>query len=241
MKQMLSFLFALSFCIVSYAQESQNEVIDKNEFGFELTDLIDGAVQLKYERLLNENITIGMGIGYKGVDGLIRLSGIDTDQIKTGDITYTGFKIISEVRYYINKTGVYGMDGFYFGAYVKYVNYRSDLDGTYINSSEESFLVEFDADLSVTSIGFMAGYKLPISKKMSIDFLIAGPGRGFHSYTLNNKRDLPDEFYEDLNEALDQYSLFDVLNGDFRFSDTTEKTKFNILSFRYGISIGYSF
>jgi hypothetical protein len=106
---------------------------------------------------------------------------------------------------------------------------------------EESFPVEFDADINITSLGFIVGYKLPISKKLSIDFLIAGPGRGFYNFKLTNRKDLPDEFYEDLNNALDKFSLFDLIDGDFRFESTNSKTKFNRLSFRYGISMGYSF
>lgn len=91
--------FSLLFYFVSYAQESQYEVINKNRIGLELTDLFDGAIQFNYERFLNEHFTIGVGIGYKGANGIIRLLGIDTDQLKTGAITYTGFKIIPEVRY----------------------------------------------------------------------------------------------------------------------------------------------
>ena len=206
-----------------------------------MSDLFNGAIQLRYERLLGEHISVGLGVGYKGDNGLIRLSGLDTEQIKTNEITYSGFKIISEFRYYLKKTGRYRIDGFYFGAYLKYSNYQSDLDGTYINDALESFPIEFDADIKVTSIGLMVGYKLPISKKLSIDFLIAGPGTGFYKFSFVNKKDLPDEFYEDFNKALENYSLFDLLNGDFRFEAANKNSKFNLLSFRYGISLGYSF
>ena len=90
-------------------------------------------------------------------------------------------------------------------------------------------------------MGFMVGYKLPISKKLSFDFLIAGPGTGFYDFSFVNKQDLPNDFYEDFNEALENYSLFDLLDGDFEFKSTNAKSKFTLLSFRYGISFGYSF
>ncbi len=202
---------------------------------------MNGSVQLRYERLLGFHISVVLGVGYKGKDGLICLLGIDSDQIKTSDIAYNGLKIISEARYYLNKSGQIGMAGFYFGSYLKHSNFQSDLDGTYINSSAESFAIEFDVDFNVTSVGFMVGYKLPVSKKLSIDFLIAGPGAGFHNFKLTNRKDLPDEFYEDLNKALEKYSLFDLLDGDFRFTSANSKSKFSRLSFRYGISMGFSF
>jgi hypothetical protein len=190
---------------------------------------------------LGENISVGLGIGFKGETGLVNLSGLDTDKIKTNDITFSGFKIIPEVRYYINKTQQYTMDGFYFGAYLKYSNLHSDLNGTYINDNQESFVVEFDADFSITSVGFMIGYRLPLSEKISIDFLIAGPGAGFYNFSFENKRDLPDEFYDDLNQALENYSLFDLLNGDFKFSSIDLTSDLILPSLRYGVSIGYSF
>ncbi len=241
MKKLLCTIIILFAGLTVHGQELDETKRTKNEIGIELSDFIDAAIQLKYERLLGEHISVGVGVGYKGDGGIIGLSGLDTDQIKTGDISYSGLKIIPEVRYYLNKTGQIGMDGFYFGAYLKYSNFQSDLVGTYIDSADESFVIEFDADIYITSIGFMVGYKLPVSKKFSIDFLIAGPGVGFYKFKIENKKDLPDEFYEDLNKALDQYSLFDLLDGDFRFESTNEKTDFNRLSFRYGISLGYSF
>ena len=239
--KILFLLMILLLCFQSNAQKPVSEKVSKNEIGIEVSDFIDGAFQFKYERLLGKHISVNLGLGYKGKHGLIRLSGLDTDQIKTSDITYSGLKIIPEVRYYINNAEQYGMDGFYFGAYLKFTNYQSDLNGTYINDALESFIIEFDADIKVSSVGFMVGYKLPLSNRFSIDFLIAGPGAGFYKFSFVNKRDLPDEFYEDLNKALEQYSLFDVLDGDFKFRSTNKTSKFTIPSFRYGISLGYSF
>ena len=71
------------------------------------------------------------------------------------------------------------MNGFYFGAYLKHSNFKSNLNGEYINESDESFIIEFDAKIKVTSIGLMVGYKLPISKRFSIDFLILAVNKQF--------------------------------------------------------------
>ena len=241
MKNLVFIVIILLTFVHVNGQDLDEELKAKNEIGIELSDLINGAYQFKYERLLGDHMSISLGLGYKGKNGLIKLSGLDTEQIKTNEITFSGLKIIPEFRYYLKKTERYGMDGFYFGAYLKYSNFQSDLDGTYINDAQESFEIEFDADIKVTSIGFMVGYKLPISKKFSIDFLIAGPGSGSYKFSFVNKKDLPDEFYEDFNTALENYSLFDFLDGDFRFQDANKKTKFRMFSFRYGISLGYSF
>ncbi len=240
MKNLIFTIIFLITIVNIHGQDLDEENISKSEIGLELSDLIDGSYQLKYERLIGEHISISLGLAYKGDEGLIKLSGLDTEQIKTNEITYSGLKIIPEFRYYLNSNGHTGMDGFYFGAYLKYSKFQSDLNGTYINDASESFEIDFDADIKVTSIGLMVGYKLPVSERFSVDFLIAGPGSGSYKFSFVNKKDLPDEFYEDFNTALENYSVFDLLDGDFRFKDTDKNSKFNLFSFRYGISLGYS-
>lgn len=248
MKQLLIIMKALLFVLivslispVVHSQELDEIKEFKNELAIEVVAIVDGSLQIRYERLIREHISVSLGVGYKGDNGLISRSGLDREKIKTGGITYSGLRIIPEVRYYLNNNRHTGMDGFYFGAYLKYSNYQTDLDGTYINDALDEFDIEFDADIKVTSIGLMVGYKLPVSKRFSIDFLIAGPGTGSYNFSFENKKDLPDEFYEDFNTALENYSLFDFLDGDFRFSSTNNDSKFSMFSFRYGISLGYSF
>lgn len=240
-KKLVTLTFLL-FVLSVQSQDLNDEIQEsKNEISLVISDLIDGAFQLKYERLVGDHVSVSFGLGYKGEDGIISLLGLDTEKIKTGDIKYSGLKLIPELRYYLKKTTQYGMDGFYFGAYLKFSNFKSDLNGTYINDADESFDIDFDADIDVVSLGFMLGYKLPLSEKFSLDFLIAGPGAGFYKFSLVNREDLPDEFYEDFNKALENYSLFDLLDGDFRFDSVNKKSKFTIPTFRYGISLGYSF
>ncbi len=243
MKKLLFALIIVFNVLITQGQnQNQNDRVgSKNQIGLTVTDLINGTLQLNYERLLGKHISVNLGVGLKGEEGLVSLSGLDTEQLKTNDITYSGFKIIPEVRYYLNKTQTNKLDGFYFGAYLKYTQFQSDLIGTYINDAQETFDIEFDANIKVTSVGFMVGYKLPLSKRFYLDFLIAGPGAGFYNFSFENKKDLPEEFYEDFNAALDKYSIFDLLSGDFRFNSTNKKSDFVLPSFRYGITLAYSF
>jgi len=234
--KLLTILFLISSVAIS--QEAEENAY-KNEIGVDIIDLIDGTLQVSYERALGKNFSFNIGIGHKTEEGLIKISGIDRPRLKTGDITYHGFKFIPEIRYYINKTQSDRLDGFYFGSYFKYNNFKSDFDGIYTDSQDIDYDFLFDTKLKVTSVGFMVGYKLPIGKRFTIDFLIAGPGVVWHKYTMKNKEDLPDEFYDDLNEALQNY--FDSLNIEFRLSQINERVDFVLPSFRYGVSLGYSF
>jgi hypothetical protein len=235
----IAFIYLCTFGLI--AQENKSTNTNKNEVGLHLTDLANGTYQVTYERLLGKHISVGLGVAYKGNNGLIRLSGINTGSIETSDLEYSGLKIIPEVRYYLNSDGNTEMDGFYFGAFVKHSNLKSDLFGKYTNDNNVDFIIDFDAKLNITSVGFMVGYKLPLTHRLAIDFLIAGPGVGFHNYSITNRTDLPQEFYDDLNAALEKYSVFDLIDGKFDLSVEDGETSFTVPAFRYGIALGYSF
>ncbi|WP_299779578.1 DUF3575 domain-containing protein [uncultured Formosa sp.] len=235
----LYLIVILALCIQNIqAQEIDYET---NEISFEIPQIVNGVYQFSYERYIWNNFTANLGLGYKGKKGLVKLSGLDGDRIKTDEIFYTGFQIIPEIRYYIKNTSRKPLSGFYLGAYLKYSKYKSDFDGNYISQEDEQYDFKFDMSTSVTSLGLMIGYKLPISKHFNLDFMIAGPGTGTYNFKFKNKKDLPDEFYDDLNTVLEDYTLLDLINSDFKFSNVNRSSKFSALSFRYGIAIGYTF
>ncbi|MCY1721928.1 DUF3575 domain-containing protein [Prolixibacteraceae bacterium Z1-6] len=223
------------------SEENSDSIKRINEISLVVTDLIDGSYQFRYERKMGTHISIGLGAAVKSKDGLVSISGIDKKQIKTGDIVYSGFKLIPDVRYYLNKTQQYQLDGFYFGAYSKYFHFNSNINGTYINKSEKEYPINLDARIRILSLGLMVGYKLAVTKRLNIDFLILGPGTSRQKYRLDFREFLPDEFYDDLNEALKNFSVYDLIKSDFRFDVQDAKTQFTTISFRYGLTVGYTF
>ena len=119
------------------------------------------------------------------------------------------------------------MQGFYFGAYAKHSNFKSDINGSYIDDMATVFEVDLTADFSITSFGLMAGYKLPVWKSFTIDFLFVGPGAGVYNFEITNNKTLPDSFFDDLNDALENFNLFDYVGEDFDFSVNDSKTSFS--------------
>lgn len=235
---------------VAFSQELEKDVkekrIVKNEISFETLQLINGVYQISYERYIWNNFSAALALGYKGKEGLINISGLNYTgpnggRVLTNDLYYTGFQIIPEIRYYLKNTSSNNLNGFYIGLYFKFSQYNSDLTGTYIASDNTSYEIDFETKLNISSTGLMVGYKLPITKRFNIDFIIAGPGAGNYNASIVNKKDLPDEFYENLNEALENYSILDFINSDFRFSNIDSRSKFSAISFRYGIALGYTF
>ena len=251
MKNLYSFITIFFFIINTVcSQELENtedgKRIVKNEISFEALQLINGVYQISYERYVWNNFSAALAIGYKGKEGLVKLSGLDYygpqgGHIVTDDIFYTGYQIIPEIRYYLKNTSSNNLNGFYIGLYYKFSRYKSDLKGGYVAPDNTPYKIEFEAKLNISSTGLMIGYKLPITKRFNIDFIIAGPGAGNYNFKIVNKKDLPDEFYNNLNDALEQYSILDFINGDFRFSNVESQSKFSAFSFRYGIALGYTF
>jgi len=232
---LFSLLFACSATI--YAQDYKNEV------GFEVLGLINADFQFTYERPLGAHTTWGLGLGLKMDEGLVKLSGLDTEFIQTNDLTYSGFKVTPAFRYYLNEISS-GMEGFYIGGFIKIQRYNSDLLGDYTNAADEQFAIDVDGKFNVTSFGAMIGYKLALGERMKLDFLIAGPGFASHKYELTNRQPLPDEFYTDLNDALNDYSVLDLLGAEFDFeggSGETRETTFSLPAFRYAITLSYAF
>ncbi|MGI9533269.1 DUF3575 domain-containing protein [Lutimonas sp.] len=234
-----SLLFCLTFLGsgILYAQDYNNEI------GFEVLGLLNADLQLTYERPLGAHTTWGLGLGLKMDEGIVKLSGLDTEFIQTNDITYSGFKVTPAFRYYLNEVSD-GMDGFYVGGFAKIQRYKSDLLGDYVNSSDEQFVVDVDGKFNVTSFGVMVGYKLALGERMSLDFLIAGPGLASHKYEFTNRQPLPDEFYDDLNDDLNNYSVLDLIGAEFDFeggSGETRESSFSLPAFRYAMTLTYSF
>ncbi len=97
----------LSLLLLSFAgmQAQKTEQMDyKHNIQFNPIDaVLFGNFKLKYERAITENSTVILGIGLKPSDGLLKISGLDSETIKTDDFKFTGISIVPEYRWYFQK------------------------------------------------------------------------------------------------------------------------------------------
>lgn len=240
MKLILTCFLFLVTVIPILSQNDSIPSLHKNEIKLQLTDIINGRYTLGYERAVGKNIAVALNLGYKSKDGLLRLSGLDTENFQTGDLTYSGFRVVPEIRYYLKEHSKAMLNGFYFGAYFTFVELKSEFKGLYTNEDGE-FPFHYDVKANINSAGFMVGYKLLVAKRFYIDFTIAGPGAGNYNFKFKEVVAAPDEFWFDLNDALELISIIDLINGDFDFSPDKKSDSLILPSFRYGVTIGYSF
>ncbi len=74
-----------------------------------------------------------------------------------------------------------------------------------------------------------------------IDFIIAGPGINFFKIKSKEVQPIPDAFYNDLQEALSEYSIFENLDTNFTFNGNRESETILLPAFRYSIKLGVLF
>lgn len=246
-------LFILVCCTYTFAQESQTVGTDsnssksdlkerRNEISIEFIGMIDGRFVPAYERTFGRHWSAKVGLGHKTKQGLINFSGINKEQLKTGDINYDGILTFLEGRYYLNEFVNGRASGFYFGLYMKYAGFQSNIGGTYISEEGNSFTFLFDTSIGVISSGLQLGYKLPLGRRFAVDFLIAGPGTARYSFDVKNKSDeLPQEFWDDLNNALDELGILEIIDSDFDFTPSNRKSAFNTINFRYAVGLTFNF
>ena len=188
-------------------------------------------------------MTVGLSAGAKFSSGIFKISGFDSDRIKTDDFSYKGIKFIPEYRWYLQKTER-SYTGFYVGAYYKFQSYSDDVKGTYYSASGETSPIDVKAKLVSNAFGLEAGYKLPIKKHFFVDFVILGPGYSSNSLTITKNQPLLPGFYKDaIKELKNKYDFLGQV-GDKEFKDNGDNSStvnFGLPAFRYGINIGYSF
>ncbi|WP_299212337.1 DUF3575 domain-containing protein [uncultured Aquimarina sp.] len=227
-------LIVICFLVISMAQAQE-----KNHISIDPILPVFGTIQLQYERAISDKISVGISLGLKTGSGIFRVSGINGDRISIDEFNFKGIKILPEFRWYTQKSRN-GLFGFYVGAYAKYQNFTDEILGVYTDSNQMNSTIEIDANIITFAGGLEIGYKLMIWERFFIDFLIAGPGISTNKIKLVEKQPIPDEFYDDVSDALSEYAVFDGLNLDFRINGNQD-TDIVLPAFRYGIKLGYSF
>ncbi len=212
---------------------------EKNYISIDPILPIFGTVQIQYERGISDKMSVGISVGLKTGSGIFKVSGINGDRISIDEFNFKGIKILPEFRWYTQKSRN-RLSGFYVGAYAKYQNFTDEILGVYTDSNQMDSTIEIDANIVTFAGGLEIGYKLIIWERFFIDFLIAGPGVSINRIKLVEKQPVPEEFYDDVSDALSEYAVFDGLNLDFRINGNQD-TNIVLPALRYGIKLGYSF
>ncbi|WP_299275384.1 hypothetical protein [uncultured Psychroserpens sp.] len=235
------YLLTSALILISHSSFAQDEDLDivKNYISVDPILPLFGTFQANYERGIGTNTSLGVSFGYKGSSGVFEVTQISFDRFDSNDLNFSGFKIIPEFRWYFQKRKS-GLNGLYLGAYFKYQDASADLGGVYRSRNDEVSEILIDANLKSSVFGIELGYKWQLKKGFFIDLIFAGPGFSTNRITLTEISAVPQAFYDDLSEALQDIGIIDFIDPDFRVNGNQE-TKITLPAWRYGIKLGYAF
>jgi hypothetical protein len=201
-----------------------------------------GTVAINYERAILPRMSLGIGFGQKFSSGILEISGIDNERLKTSDLSFEGIRILPEFRWYMSKSDK-GLTGFYVGVYYKYQTNNCAVSSIYTpdNVPATPANVNFDLRIRTHSAGLQLGYKLFAYKKFYADFLFAGIGLSRSELETEIESDVPEGYFDELSSGVKRFFILKGIKPNLVNRDDQLQATFTALSLRYGIKIGIGF
>ena len=204
---------------------------------------IDKCIVLGYERLLKPRQSFSVNFGKAA---LPKLTTIITDSFELSqDVKNAGFNVSVDYRFYLAKENKHAAPhGVYIGPYYSFNSFTRDNRWSFVNNSTGTYS-NTNAKLTIHTIGFELGYQFIIWKRMTLDFLMVGPGLGIYKYNVKFDNSLDPDKQEQLREGLMQLLTQKFPGMNYVFSEKELDAKGTLstttLGYRYLIHIGYAF
>lgn len=190
---------------------------------FKLTPLpVPSALQFGYERVLGDQVSIGMtakfiiprGLENTNVDFTSDAGATASGNFKSG--TFSGITLTPELRFYTSQQNG-APNGFYLMPFLRYFNYGVNGDFEYRPDNGD---VNSDIDAQISFSGFGGGFGLGVQKIWDSGFLVdwnAGLGMGITAGRI--KGDVVGPVTDDIPDFIDQIadavSLIPTVNAKF--------------------------
>lgn len=206
-------------------------------FGF------DRYIVFGYERVIRHNQSISVNVGTAKLPKLIS---INTDSFSLQrDRKSNGSNVSVDYRFYLGKENKYPAPrGVYIGPYYSYDHFTRDNDWMFINSATNSDAITHST-FNINTIGFELGYQLILWKRLSLDFVMVGPGLGFYNYKVTFDSNVTADDKQQLRDALQQLLIQKFPGMNYVFSDKQIDAegvlKTSSIGYRYNLHIGFLF
>ena len=249
-----SFLLLLFLCIcsqpVSGQEEMKTEKVYKNTVRLNITNpVIFGgrALVLGYERLLDDHRSVSINIGMAQLPkfGFVNEDSISSPTQLTKSTKENGINLTADYRFYLLKLNKKPIpQGIYLGPYVGYTTMGRENTWN-IDTDNYQGEVVTETNFRVMAIGAELGYQFVLWKRLSLDFVLIGPGLASYSLKTNLKTELTPEDEELLFQKINDYLTekfpgygFVLDDGDFEKTGNTNTTT---VGYRYVFHLGYRF
>lgn len=243
------FIFASIFLIPSLNVFSQSAPKDfKNSFKFNVTNtlLYDNSIQFSYERIIKENQSLNVFVGYQELPLItVDLSDDNVNLAKKSD--RDGFSIGADYRFYLGSINKYKAPrGVYLAPFVSFFQFGTDRD--LIHTDPDTGVIStanLSSKFNLTNFGGELGYQFVLWDRFVIDCVLFGPSLTHYKFNTKLDGNIPDldenEMYQKVIEAIkDKFPGIEGITGDEGIEKKGTQS-ITAVGFRYNISIGYRF
>ena len=255
MKKLASILMFLLVFGNSFAQEKETPpAFKKNIVKLNLFALPLRNFSFQYERGLNENMSVAMGVSFLPKGSLPFKNTIrNSMDIEAGDTADAGLDFVNnarisswsitpEFRYYFGKKP---LNGFYIAPFLRIGGYSIDWSYKYERDNGGEKPVNLEGRSTAFSGGILFGAQWHVGQHFVIDWWILGPQYGSYKVSLEAKGDFSDltpKEKQDLEETIEGIGY----SGN-KFQATVSNTSveaennFGIPGLRTGLCVGFTF
>ncbi|MCU0325976.1 MAG: DUF3575 domain-containing protein [Spirosomaceae bacterium] len=252
------------FIVIASLSQSIDINAQNNILKLNLSSLLIKSYSAQYEKVIGKRVSFALGAGYRPmslvpfptetanlttfVDN--RIDYISLDNTRPKESKVKGYHITPEIKFYFGqKEAPYG---FYISAFARYYHVNAvvpvEMELEY-RGFPVLLKLPVDTKVDATSLGLMFGKQFKISKRITMDWYIAGPHFGRYSLHGESQQDLSnfdDDFQNRLRtKVVDSFKIdentFGVVVDDNGIKmDALRKLPFvNLRAF--GFNLGYRF
>ena len=241
-------ILLLVFLLTMVDSHAQKDTSYNNTVRFNITNpLIFGSQSLifGYERMIRDYQSFSINLGAASFPALVYDGGDTILLLNRTDYKDRGFHISGDYRFYLRSENKYPAPrGIYIGPYYSY-NFFKRTNNWSLNTDNYQGDIQTDIILNIHTFGAQLGYQFVFWKRLSVDFLLMGPGIGFYGLNTRIGTDLSQEdeqlFFDALNDYLStKIPGYDrvIEAGEFR---KTGSIKTTTVGFRYMVLVGFRF
>jgi hypothetical protein len=231
----------------TYATDNDSTKVYKNIIRWNITPMFvvgPKSIVLGYERVLHNNQSVSMNVGYLEKAPLTNAEG---EKIEFFDqSTKGGFDVSVDYRFYFKKRNKFpAPDGLYWGPYSSFYQLWQDASINILDNNTIKNTAFYKADFKIYNLGIQLGYQFVFKNRFTVDLMLVGPSFSYYNLNMNFKFetsiDDDDPFYQDLYDKIVSVSPFIgefIKQGNF---EAEGRLKFGYYGYRYGVQLGYHF
>jgi len=171
MNKLLIIIILVGNSFIGYTQEQDSATYKKNVVKFLPVNISLNSISFEYERMIDPNYSLSLGIGIPIQGSIIGKYGIDDhSNLKKAD--FSSMHLRAALRYYTGNKML--PKGFYIEPYLKYQHINADAKYEGLNNLNNTYKGDLTAKLNTYNLGVQIGYQFLISNTVTIDLYFLG-------------------------------------------------------------------